>query len=226
MIRFVLYFVLLGANVFAGEITPAIKELSPTTFQIGEVTLDKAARTATFAASINMREGLVEYLLVNETGKAHESLLVTKALPSHLHIAMLLLGAKAGKQSGTPPGQIDAQYLQSAPELTGENVDIAISWIAADGIKHQCAAEELIANTDQKEPLERGPWCYSGSAVVKGTFLAQAEGSMIALVTDPAALISNPRPGHQNDMVWTIRPDKVPPVRTSVKVTLTLELKK
>ena len=76
---------------------PAIRELAPGIYQVGEVKLEKAARRVSFPARINMAEGPVEYLLVTAMGKTHESVLVTDIAPHHLQVAMLLLGAR-----GTP----------------------------------------------------------------------------------------------------------------------------
>ena len=43
---------------------------------------------------------MLEYLIVAETGKTHESLLSTKIAPYDIQVAMLLLGIAAGGESG------------------------------------------------------------------------------------------------------------------------------
>ena len=55
--------------------------------------LEKLKQQISFPVLINMNEGLVEYILVTGKGKTHESLLVTRTEPFHIHVAMLLLGA-------------------------------------------------------------------------------------------------------------------------------------
>src|SRR5271154_634994 len=77
---------------------PPIERISDSVVKVGEVTLDKSTMTISFPGSINMDHGEMEYLLVQDGGKTHESLLVTKAQPFHIHIAMLLLGAKIPPQ--------------------------------------------------------------------------------------------------------------------------------
>jgi hypothetical protein len=205
----------------AGE-APFVREVTPNLFEVGTVRLDKQARTVSFAAQVNMREGLVEYLLVTETGKSHESLLTTKAEPYHVQIAMLLLGAKSPAQAPAPPAdQLDAAYLKSAPELSGEPVELSVSWTDPER-RQTCPVEDLVFNTETNAPMKRGPWLYTGSLVSNGSFLSQVEGSIIAIVTDPAALVNNPRPGRQNDQVWIPRKELVPPTGTTVEFTITI----
>src|SRR5688572_10164813 len=63
-------------------------------FIIGAVTLDKEQRSVNFPAAINQRTGIVEYAVVTTAGKTHESIFKTEAQPFHVHLAMLLLGAR------------------------------------------------------------------------------------------------------------------------------------
>src|SRR5438067_13058696 len=80
---------------------PPIHELGGGIFELGKIRIDKNTKSATFAASVNMNSGAVEYLLVRAGGKTHESVFVTDAQPYYLHIAMLLLGAKgSAKKAG------------------------------------------------------------------------------------------------------------------------------
>jgi len=201
---------------------PVIQELSENVFKVGAVTFDKREKTASFPAAVAVRTGAIEYLLVTEAGKAYESLLTTKVQPYDLHVAMLLMGAKgAGEISSQPPTQIDISYLKSAPELTGDNVEITLRW-QQDRQDRQMRAEDLIFNTEKGAPMTNGPWLYNGSVIYRGKFLAQVDGSIVALVTDPEALINNPRPGHDDDRIWNIRSDKLPPEGTPLEVTVKL----
>ena len=94
---------LLALSCWADEKTqtnvPPLVEVAPGVFQIGLVRLDKNQRSVQFPAVLNQDHGLIEYLLVTTRGKTHESLLKTEAEPFHIHVAMLLLGAKGAAQS-------------------------------------------------------------------------------------------------------------------------------
>jgi hypothetical protein len=204
---------------------PQIKELGDGRFQVGAVTLDKNTRSVTFPGAINMTEGLIEYLLVARGGKTHESLFVTGAEPYHIHVAMLLLGAKGAPNDGeldTPPSQIDAAFLKKAPAVQGDKVLVLARW-KTGGNETTVNGEDLVINDKEKHTARRGPWTYNGSRFYHGNFAAQMEGSIIAMVTDPTALVNNPRPGHDDDMIWEIDPKKVPPKDTPVEITIKLE---
>lgn len=205
---------------------PPIRELGGGIFELGKIRIDKNTKSATFAASVNMNSGTVEYLLVRAGGKTHESALVTDAQPYYLHVAMLLLGAKgSGKKKGeaaAAPNAINSAYLQSAPELTGDAVSISVSW-KSDGVERRAKAEEFLAAVKEGASTRSGRWLYTGSLLTNGRFLAQDELSIVALVIDPAALINNHRPGNRDDTAWEIDEKKIPPVGTPVEITIKLE---
>ena len=196
----------------------------PPPAQLGKVRLDQEKRRVSFPAVFNMTEGMLEYVLVGSQGKTHESLLRTDVEPTQLHTAMLLFGVKTGERhpGAAPPAAINADYLHSAPALKGDPVTILLKW-TANGKETTCRAEELIYNTETKAVAATGDWTYNGSMFEENQFLAQQEKSFIALVTDPAALVNNPRPGHDNDQVWSVAKVKVPAKDTPVEVTFELK---
>jgi hypothetical protein len=207
------------------SLTPVPREVSPGIFEIGPIRLDQKARTVRFPGVLNMNDGIIEYLLVTDQGATHESLMVSTVRPADVHFAMLLLGAKgAGEDNApgrVPSGQIDAQYLKTAPKLRGEEVAISVQWKEGE-VEKSAPVEDWIFNTATKKPMERGPWTYNGSVLNDGLFLAQIEGAFAALVTYPSALINNPRRGSDNDGIWTVNGKATPPVETPVEITIQL----
>ncbi len=192
--------------------------------KIGEVTLNKKTRTITFPGSINMDHGEMEYLLVQEGGKTHESLLVTKVEPFQIHVAMLLLGVKVPAQpaEAPPPDAIDAHYLKTAPKPKGGSVLIFVRW-TEDGKTVAVHAEDMMFDDAVKKPMTRGPWVYNGSMLSRGVFLAQQDRSIASLVIDPSALINNERPDSDNDQVWSIATEKTPRAGTPVEISIQLQ---
>jgi hypothetical protein len=158
-----------------------------------------------------MSDGVVEYALVHSTGKVHESVLKTEANPLHIHLAMLLLGPK------TPP--TNQLSLNLPQELLGPRIRIWVDWKGAKSDQH-VLMESLVSNTVTRAQMSRGTWAYSGSRVVEGTFLAQRDGSVVAIIADPDALVNSPRPGRDDDEIWRVNPSLTPPVNTPVQVTL------
>jgi hypothetical protein len=211
---------------------PPLRQISRDIYELGAVRLDKSAHTIRFPAQVNLREGLMEYVMVNTRGKSYESLLRTDVEPYAIHLAMLLIGAKGAPQTpallqapsqpfhiNRPPG------ANPLPVITGDTFTIGLRWKTSAGAG-EARAEDCFMNLSAKTNASRGPWIYNGSRVVNTHFIAQTEGSIVALVDDIDALANNPRPGHDDDQIWQIDPKVVPPTNTEVEVTFTLEKEK
>ncbi|MDB6032388.1 MAG: hypothetical protein JWM16_2726 [Verrucomicrobiales bacterium] len=193
---------------------PPLKKIAPGIFELGKVRLDKNQRTISFPALLNMKEALAEYLVVNTAGKTHESLLRTEAEPWHVHVAMLLLGAKGTQGNPFPENK-------SKP-LPGDPVRIELRW-AEKGSRLACQAEDCILDVHTTKTMSRGNWIFVGSRFEEGVFKAQQDGSIISLIEDPDALVNNPRVGRDNDDNWRIKTEGLPPLDTLVEVVIHLE---
>lgn len=201
---------------------PVVREVSPGIYEVGKVRLDQKELSISFPGNLNMKRGLLEYLLVNPKGSAHESLLVTDVEANDIHVAMLLLGAKGGTVTAeAPPAQLDARYFRTAPKLTGDTVVISVKWMEKD-VEKTLPIEDWLLNEVTKKAIEHGPWIYNGSMIYEGRFLAQVEGNLVALVTTPTALINNPRKGNDNDLMWNVNGETTPGVGTPVVIIFKL----
>ncbi len=190
-----------------------LRRLDEGRYALGLVQLDKNRRTVTFPCEVNMTEGVVEYALVHRTGKVHESVLKTDVDPAQIHLACLLL-----TPGHSPEGP---RETIAPPDLTGPRIRIWAQWTVL-GVEKQVALEDLVSNTLTRSRMSRGPWVYNGSRVVEGTFLAARDGSIVAIIADPDALVNNPRPGRDDDEIWTVNRALVAPVGTQVQVTFAL----
>jgi hypothetical protein len=188
----------------------AVREVAPGIVEVGAVRVDKAARALTFPATVNMPEGIVEYVVVTESGKTHESVFTTRAEPKDIHVAALLLGVRdAAKSTAT----------NQPPALRGDAVRVEVGWESA-GEPLAVMLEECARHAVSGRSLASGPWIYNGSELRAGRFAAQAEGSIISIIDDVEALVNNPRPERENDDVWRVNEKVVPPKGTLVRVTL------
>ncbi len=209
-----------------------LKEVRPGIFELGDVRIDKRQRTVSFPALLNLSQGPMEYLLVASWGKVHESVLRTETEPYRIHLAMLLLRANPesfrGKAQGTNtlanggpdrPGGFIAH--PSSARLPGDAVSLELRW-KVNGKETRKPAEELVSNLETKSVMRKGNWIYNGSRLVEDMFLAEVDGSVVSLITDPAALINNTGPGHANDAIWTAQTNNLPPPGVPVEVTIRL----
>ena len=203
----------LTTAVFAADDTkPVVEQISKDVFQVGLVRMDKAARTVRFPAKICMTEGWIEYLIVTEKGKTHESLLLTAAQPQHIQVAMLLLNAKGLNSRPFPENNTDP--------IPGEQVEVQIFW--KDEKEKSARAESFVQNLTAKAPMTKGHFIFTGSRIQEGQFIAQRDGSILSLITDHDALINNPRPGRDNDENWKVLSKGLPPLNTAVIVEFRL----
>ena len=191
----------------------AFIEVRPGVFELGGIRFDQKARTASFRAAVNMREGPIEYVVVTTSGKIHESLLRTDVAPQQLHLAMLLLGVKGAGTNAFPENPAQA--------LPGEPVTIELSWIEKNRTR-RAPAGRFIFDRKKKSTLKKGSWIYTGSRLRDDGFAAQQDGSIVSLITDRDALINNSRPGREDDDNWLAFPKGLPPAETVVEVSLRL----
>ena len=195
-----------------GSTNSSVREVSPGIFEIGKVQLNQKARVIRFPASINMTNGPVEYALVTAVGKLHESVLRTDIDAAHIHVAALLLGAK-GAQSNYTVAYFDTN------SIPGERVNLYAAW--KDGNREKkVRVEDLVFNTQIRSRMIATNWVYNGSQIHDGTFIAQRDGLIVSIISDPLALINNPRPGHENDEIWQVNTNIIPPIGTKVEFSI------
>lgn len=200
-----------GARPAQAEAIPAIEKLGGNRFKLGEIVIDKAHGAITFPAQVNMSEGLLEYLLVHEKGKTHESLLRTQVDPYHMQMAFLLLGYKPSEQ------RLQRQGDPTPPR--GEALQIRIS---ADAGKTWFETDKWLIQSleGKKKPVPPMQWIYTGSYEDRGRFMARQSGSVVAIWHDPVALVDNATPGGENNRIWFVNAGVVPAVGTPVEISL------
>ncbi|MDB6136452.1 MAG: hypothetical protein JWM59_4695 [Verrucomicrobiales bacterium] len=200
----------------------AIKKLDGNRYELNGILFDKKTRAIVIPAKVNMNEGLLEYALVHEAGKVHESLLSTAVSPFDLNVVLLLLNYQecagffdqSNKQAGAMP--VKNPKIDPTAQLMA-----TVEWKAPDNSAKSARLESLLLNIDKKSTVTEGPFTYTGSLLMQdGTFLAKDTGSILALYADVAAVINNPRGGNENDDIWVPDKTKVPDRDTPVTVIL------
>ena len=146
-------------------------------------------KSITFPIRLNINQGIVEYILVNEQGKVHEALFTTKIKPSDIQLCLLLLSAK-------PEQRIEIELNQSngAPRNTTQLTDY-ISFT------------KKALHTDKQTPIPTG-WKFSGSLIDQYGFVADREGSIISLIPDITAVCSHQTLSVQNEEEYHVIPNK------------------
>ncbi len=186
-------------------LVPQIEAAPTNVLKLGEVRVDATARTIAFAARVNQRNGQVEYLLVHETGKVHESIFKTTVGADAIHAAALLFSESAAGPKG------------GSPKLKVKQIDV--SWIE-DAKEKKFNAAELILDKKKKRALGTTKWAYRGSRLIDGIFLAQRDGSLIGIMQDRDALIDQDTPDASDDENWEPIAEKLPGIGAAVEIRI------
>jgi len=187
------------------SIRAQIETLPSGQLRFREITFEPTTRTIRFPATINMKEGLLEYALVHENGKIHESLFSTKISPFDLNIVLLLCHYRPSKKILAPllpTGGKERVALEALPEDPAAELTLQVSWKKLDGNRETVMLENLIDNLDTKKPAKAGPWIFSGSGIEDGNFMAEVDGTFAATYLDSRTLINSPRKGNLLDTIW------------------------
>ena len=205
----------------AQEKKPVIEKIDEHNYTVGDVKLNKETQEIAFAAVLCHPDSIIEYLLVNEHGKIHEALLITQVRPSHLNIAMKLLGYKESKElfkvldSQRIPTQ---QYHQESKAVKkAARFDVLIQW-QDDGKQHSHHINELIYNNVTKKHALIQPYIYNGSYLTRGNFEADMTGDIIAILTNRAAMANFSNKGREDDTIWQPNPKYIPKPETPLTI--------
>ena len=194
---------------------PVAKRVGDNLYRIGAVTVDARLRAVAFPAKVNQLVGLIEYAVVTETGKVHESFLSTKVKPSDIHAGLLLLGVKLPvKINAEIAWQVDGEWTRRPiPECVGQ-------------YPLEKASELDDKVTAHSFELKSKEWKWTGSRLRNGKLTADQSGSILSLQPDMDALgLIEPMvdTSHYGSHVW---PKRAPDLNASVQVFLRLNTSK
>ncbi len=167
----------------------AIVKLSATTFRIGEMTIDTAAKTLSIAGTVNEASTL-EFLANTLNGaKAYESALTLNTNAVSFNAALLLLGLDPARSKPST-----RQFDPAAPE--GDPVELTVTWTDG-GRTRTLPIEELLFDQRVNRTMAKGPWVYIGSQFFDTGehrfYLAEQDGVLIGFMHGPQSIIDNPR---------------------------------
>lgn len=203
----------------APQAKPEIKRLGAHEFGLGDIRFNDETREISFPGKLNMVEGLLEYVLVHDSGKAHESLLTTAVSPFDLNVVILLANYRKDESMFVLKDVKAGPEIMPNPKIAPDSLaDVFVSWKEGDAEK-TARVETWIHNVEARAQAEEGAFVYNGSWHNKTDFLATKTGSFIALYLDATSLLNNARKNNDNDDVWVPAP-KLPPLGTEVTVRI------
>lgn len=214
------FYIFLAAFLTATPLHGANNDNSLT---FGLISLSKKTLEITFPAKVGDPDGIIEYLVVNNFGKIHESLFYSNISATNLNIAMKLAGYKESKELFT---EIDADgipkenTIEVAQEIKNNaRFDIFVEWELNDK-KHHLHVNSLILNNSKQKQAELHPYIYNGSYLIKGKLIAESQGDLIGVYTDVAAIANFSNKGHDDDTLWYPYWVLCPPIDTPVTIII------
>ena len=199
---------------------PPIQRLDAYKLRVGKVFVDRLERTVEIPAQVNMTEGILEYFAVSTQGKLHESVLELFAEPSHIHLALVLIGLE--------PTVYDRSDPMKMPVVVkaGGGLKMWVKWKDPEtGTEKKVHAGAWLYTRKTKSSAKPQEWAFQGSAFWKGRYSADMDRSVSALIPDESAVIGtmvdigNPYQG--DGLGYEVYQKVVPPKGT--KVTYVLE---
>lgn len=204
-------------------VKPAVEKIDENRFRVGKVSFDKSKREVRFPARINMTEGLLEYLIVHERGKVHESLFITDTSPTDINLALTLLRYTPSRELYPLPnetGGLSDKFPVVSPEVkAGARVLIDVEWEDA-GKTRRLQVNEWIQHVVKTSPMPSGPWVYGGSEFYDGKFVPETSGDIAAIFNTLSSLINYPGDDNRDDTVWVVFPKRVPAEGTNVTLII------
>lgn len=191
-------------------------------------------------ATISLREGFLEAIACIKDTKEHESVVAVQAKPSHIHTALLLLGADAGNPAMRKivgEGE-EARFIDLPPR--GGLIDVYLVIDTPEGKKEYPITEFVERGHDEynydgtpaEEPkktelLPSHSFMFTGSVLVEQDegprqYIADYSGNVITLVTFGDEMMS--LPGIHDDstgaLMWQVRDKLLPELDAPVTLRL------
>lgn len=190
-------------------------------------------------ATVCLDVGLLELVACTKDTKEHESILRVDAKPSHVHTALLLIGAR----NGSPAMQqaIDKEMTRFRHIMpSGSPIDVYVRWKDEKGKIKEVPINDLIIEAedyevvigpdDEKKKLQKFPtktFLFAGSMLIPSKegpkrYLCDETGNVISISTFGDELLCLPEiMMHMNgSLSWEANPETLPPVDTKVTIRL------
>jgi hypothetical protein len=205
------------------------------------LSINASERCLDVDATICLSEGALELIACHVGGKVHESIVAVEARPSHIHTALLLLGASNGNPAMRRPiDEKQTRWVDVPP--TGDLIDIFLEFPNADGKPVERPISDFIRrrNRDGSDRTQSGPkevkaqgiphaFIFAGSHLrdhgegPRG-YLADFSGHVISMSTFGDELLCLPEihSHQQGALEWEINPTDLPKKGTAVTLRLRL----
>ena len=190
--------------------------------QLDHIRIDLAERKIIIDAEVCLAPRAdytgLEFLLSQWGKKTHESLLHTKARPSDIHAALLMLAIEQGKPARTSP---DSGALLP-PQGPGLRISLRLTDI--QGKQSEIPAEQWLKSIHPNKTPPPTRWVFVGSQVLAdGRYLADIEGTIVSVSNFASSVIDVPfeSSDKSESLAFDVDTQALPPLKTPVEVIIT-----
>ncbi|NCS90751.1 MAG: hypothetical protein GW789_18730, partial [Ignavibacteria bacterium] len=111
--------------------------------------------------------------------------------------------------------------FQGDPSIPkGDSVEVFVKWKDKEDNMQFYRGEDLVFNLKDSSVMKKTHWVFTGSKVIDGLFVADAEKSLITTFHDPFTILDNPSPDGAYDDFFIVNEKIVPPKGTKVEVII------
>jgi len=142
------------------------------------IVIDRANRSVRFHGIVPIDASLqpmLEVLVCNPNSREHEALVMTSVRPSHIHAALIALGAEPGR----PGGLVWNGNAFELHEPTGDRVGVRLAIDNAEPLWTD--ARDWFTTMPASQP-DSG-WLFTGSRFHGTTYTADEDGTIVGLVS-------------------------------------------
>ena len=227
-----------GGEESAPGLEAALKKL-----QLPGIKIDPVKGCVDVMSEVCLEEGMLELVACTKGSKEHESIVLVKARPLHIHTALLLLGAQPGNPAAFRPSGEDGSSWAEIP-ARGGRVGVSLVCSNKEGRLVERPISDFISRsgssgTEQGAELNRpkrfpsDEFLFAGSRLVPRengprAYLCEGSGNVISIATFGDELLCLPEiHSHQNGaLAWQVEKKHLPAVGTEVTLRLRPERSK
>jgi hypothetical protein len=185
-----------------------------------------------------LKEGLLELIACTKDTKEHESIIVIDAKPSHVHTALLLIGAKPGNPAQRQPIDPEMTRFRDIPP-SGGPVNVFLAFKDPEGKQVEFPISDFIKRADDHdgspEPATEGgdgkfpthTFLFAGSILVgegdgPRQYLCDSNGNVISISTfgDELLCLAGFHEQANGALMWQVDGTKLPAVDSKIILRL------
>lgn len=202
----------------------ADKTTEPAVTNINGLTVHRDKGYIEFDATIVFEKGeWVELIACSPNTLEYESLLVSQAQPSHVHLGLIMLGLKPGKP--LTHHLVNDQYITEPAH--GPVVAVSFVLEDQDGQPQIIPANQWIVDQETGQTMPSNRWLFVGSKFAKindrEVYLADLNGTLITLVHFSDEVIVQAQSEATNrggGPIYNVDHKRVPEAGTTIKVRI------